>query len=62
MDAIDKDKIQQTIIELSKDSDYYKREMERTEKAKERAKIYQKKIESYKKNEKLWNNTCKEVN
>lgn len=49
------------IIEASKDSDYYKREMERTEAAKQKAKEYLKKIESYKKNERLWSKTQSEV-
>ena len=49
------------IIEASKDSDYYKREMERTESAKEKAKSLRTKIETFKKNEKLWKRTVGEV-
>jgi len=54
MDGIDKDKIQQMIIEASKGSSYYKREMERTQSAKDKAKEILKKIDSHRKNEKLW--------
>ena len=54
MDAIDKDKINEIILEASKGSSYYKREMERTHAAKEKAREHSKKIELYKKNEKLW--------
>ncbi len=54
MDTIDKDKINSIILEASKGSSYYKREMERTHAAKEKAREHLKKIESYKKNEKLW--------
>ena len=42
------------IIEASKGSDYYNREMKRTEEAKVKAKEHQKKIEIHKRNEKLW--------
>lgn len=50
------------IIDASKGSSYYKREMERTHAAKEKAKQYLLKIELYKKNERLWNNTKRSVN
>ena len=42
------------IIDASKGSSYYKREMERTQAAKEKAKQYKAKIDYYLKNEKLW--------
>ena len=45
MGEIDKEKIQKMIIEASKGSDYYNREMKRTEEAKEKAKELNKKIE-----------------
>lgn len=45
MDNIDKDKVQKMIIEASKGSDYYNREMKRTQDAKEKAKELMKKIE-----------------
>ena len=54
MGNVDKDKIQQQIIEASKGSDYYNREMKRSEEAKEKAKELLKKIELHRKNEKLW--------
>jgi hypothetical protein len=54
MSNCDKDKIQQMIIEASKGSDYYNREMKRSEDAKEKANEHLKKIEVRKKNERLW--------
>lgn len=54
MDNIDKDKIQQMIIEASKGSDYYNREMKRTEEAQAKAKELQKKVDMHRSNEKLW--------
>jgi hypothetical protein len=45
MGEVDKEKIQKMIIEASKGSDYYNREMKRTEEAKEKAKELNKKIE-----------------
>jgi DNA polymerase kappa len=48
MGAVDKDKIQKLIIEASKGSDYYNREMKRTEDAKIKAKELQKKIDLHK--------------
>ena len=42
------------IIEASKGSDYYNREMKRSEEAREKAKEFRKKIDLHKKNEKLW--------
>lgn len=54
MGNIDKDKIQQQIVEASKGSDYYNREMKRSEEAKEKAKELLKKIELHKKNDRLW--------
>ena len=42
------------INEASKGSDYYNREMKRSEEAKEKAKELLKKIEVHRKNEKLW--------
>jgi len=56
MSEIDKDKVQRMIIEASKGSDYYNREMKRTEEAKEKAKELYKKIEVHRANEKLWKN------
>jgi hypothetical protein len=47
MDDVDKDKIQKMIIEASKGSDYYNREMKRTEEAKVKAKELMKKIETH---------------
>lgn len=47
MDDVDKDKIQKMIIEASKGSDYYNREMKRTEEAKVKAKELRKKIETH---------------
>lgn len=49
------------IIDASKGSSYYRKEMERTQAAKEKAKQYKLKIDSYKKNEKLWEKTVKDV-
>jgi len=54
MTNVDKEKIQQMIIEASKGSDYYNREMKRSEEAREKAKEFRKKIDLHKKNEKLW--------
>ena len=54
MSNIDKEKIQQLIIEASKGSDYYNREIKRTQEAQDKAKELQKKIELHRKNEKLW--------
>jgi hypothetical protein len=42
------------IIEASKGSDYYNREMKRSEESHEKAKEYLKKVELHRKNEKLW--------
>ncbi len=54
METVDKEKIQKLISEISKGSDYYKREQDRTLKAKEKAKVYQQKIDACKSNPKLW--------
>ena len=61
MDSIDKQKIQQLVIESSKDSEYYKREMQRTETAKEKAKTLKTKIDTFRKNESLWKKTVAEA-
>lgn len=45
MQDIDKEKIQKLIMEASKGSDYYNREMKRSEEAKEKANEFKKKIE-----------------
>jgi DNA polymerase kappa len=54
MGGMDKDRVAQMIVEASKGSDYYNREMKRSEEAKEKAKELNKKIEIHRKNEKLW--------
>eukprot|EP00347_Sterkiella_histriomuscorum_P012843 403367013 len=61
MDSVDQNKIQQLIIDASKGSSYYRKEMERTQAAKDKAKLYSQKIEQHQKNEKLWEKTVKEV-
>lgn len=54
MDNIDKAKIQKMITEASKGSDYFNREMKRSEDARLKATELMKKIELHQQNEKLW--------
>ncbi|CDW81824.1 dna polymerase iv kappa [Stylonychia lemnae] len=61
MDDIDKDKIQQMIIDASKGSSYYTKEMERTQAAKEKAQTYKQKIDQCQKNQKSWDAAKKNV-
>ena len=50
MNGMDKDEIQRRIMEISKGSAYYQRELERTQAADQKASEYQKKIESHRRN------------
>ena len=54
MADIDKDRVQRMIMEASKGSDYYNREVKRSEQAKEKAKELRKKIDLHRQNERLW--------
>ena len=51
MTGIDKDEIQRRIMEISKGSAYYSREIERTRAAELKAQEYHRKIESHKRNQ-----------
>lgn len=54
MDGIDTEKIARTVYEASKDSDYYKKQQARTERAKVKGMKMKEKVENYKKNENLF--------
>ena len=54
MDSIDKEEIARKVYEASKDSEYYKRQQAKTERAREKGIKMKEKIENYKKNETLY--------
>ena len=54
MDNIDKIEIERKVYEASKDSEYHKRQEERTERAKQRGIEMKKRIENYKRSENLY--------
>ena len=54
MDEIDKEEIARIVHEVSKDSDYYKKQEKKTDQARARGAKMAVKIGNYKKNEKLY--------
>ena len=54
MDSIDKDEIARKVYEASKDSEYYKKQQRKTDKAQAKGVKMKEKIENYKKNELLY--------
>ena len=54
MDSIDKDEIARKVYEASKDSEYYKKQQRKTDKAQAKGVKTKEKIENYKKNELLY--------
>ena len=54
MEDIDKELIAKKVYEVSKDSDYFKKQQAKTERAKAKGKMLKQKIEHVKKNEKLY--------
>ena len=62
MESVDKEKIQQKIIDASKNSSYYKKEVTRAEKIKNKAKVWRKYIEQRKQNKDYWRQISKELN
>ena len=54
MDGIDAQEIARRVYEASKDSDHYKKQLFKTERAKNKGKAFAQKIENCKKNERLW--------
>ena len=54
MENINADEIARKIYEASKDSDHYKKQLFKTERAKQKGLGFKRKVENYKRNEKLY--------
>lgn len=54
MENIDADEIARKIYEASKDSDHYKKQLFKTERAKAKGKAFKQKVENSKRNEKFF--------
>lgn len=54
MGTIDKEKINNLILEASEGSSYYRREVQRSEAAKVKADVMKAKIKTFQKNERMW--------
>ena len=54
MEGIDAKEVARKIYEASKDSDHYKKQLMKTERAKNKGRVFKGKVENCKKNEKLF--------
>ena len=54
MDNIDADEIARRVYEASKDSDHYKKQLFKTERAKKKGQMFKQKVENFKRNERLF--------
>lgn len=54
MEGIDANEIARKIYEASKDSDHYKKQLFKTERAKQKGLAFKQKVENYKRNDKLY--------